>query len=121
MGQPPLLDSLRDGLGLFILLAAPEYELRSEHDAEQRQRQNLQRLNQKRDRDRIVGGDAELFGHQSVDELKEANISGRRPNDQADIDTQKTGETSGERDRDMGRGGRELECPELTRPCAERQ
>src|SRR5688500_12568811 len=110
------LQLLRDGFGLAVLLAATENELRSESDSEQRQRQDLERLNEQRNRDRVIASDPELLRHQSVHELETTNIARRRPQDQADVDSKKTGQTSCQRNVYAGGRRREIEAPQLTSP-----
>src|SRR5437773_499526 len=115
------LDFLRHGLGLLVFLAAPENELRCQRDSEERERKDLQRLNQKRHGDGVVAGDSELLRHQRVNELEESHIAGRRADDQADVYAQQTGEAPAEGHWDMRSCAGELERPQLTRPRSERQ
>jgi hypothetical protein len=106
-----LFDFVRDCFDLPVFLAAAENELRRESDAEESERQYLNGLNEKRNRDRRVSRYPKLSGRECIDELEEPDVARRGSDNQAHVDAEQAGKTSGARNVHVCGCGCELESP----------
>src|SRR5687767_2838277 len=115
------LDLVRNRLGFRILPPSPENELGRQQNAEQGQREDLERLNEQGNGDRIVAADPELLGHQRVSELEETNVAGCGAQYEADVDREQASQASGDRNTYVRRFGSERKGDELQRPTGKRE